>query len=76
MSVASKLGALRQAGVALDQRIDGIGDLLLGEAAHLGDLAGNVLQIGVEGLGGVFGHHDHSPALVFGPQLQPKRPVM
>ena len=31
------------------------GDLLLGEAAHLGDHAGEVLQVDVEGLGGVFG---------------------
>ncbi len=48
--------------IALDQRLDGIGDLPLGEAAHLGDLAGDLLQIGVECLGGVvdpggvFGH--------------------
>ena len=37
-------------GVAVGQRVHGVGDLLLGEAAHLGDLAGELLQIGVEGL--------------------------
>ena len=52
------------------QRIDGVGDLLLGEAAHLGDLAGEVLQVGVEGLDGVF-------AMVMpSTPRQPKRPVM
>ena len=47
--------ALGEIGVALGQRIDRIGDLLLGQAAHLGDHAGEVLQVDVEGLGGVFG---------------------
>ena len=48
------LGAL---GVALGERIDRIGDLLLGQAAHLGDHAGEILKIDVESLGGVFVHH-------------------
>ena len=52
------LGAL---GVALGERIDGIRDLLLGQAAHLGDHAGEILQVDVEGLGGVFVHHCHCP---------------
>ena len=62
--------AFRELDIALDQRTDGIGDLLLHEAAHLGDPARDLLQVGVERLGrvvdsdGVFGH-DH-----------PKRPVM
>ena len=43
--------ALRQRAVALGQRVDRIGDLLLGQAAHLGDHAGEILQVGVEGLG-------------------------
>ena len=38
------------------QRIDRVGDLLFGEAAHLGDHAVELLQIGVEGLGDMFGH--------------------
>ncbi len=64
--------ALAKLHVAIDQRLDGIGDLPFGEPAHLGDLAGDLLQIGVECLGGVvdpgggvFGHGDY-----------PKRPVM
>ena len=49
--------ALRERAVALGQRIDRIGDLLFGEAAHLGDHAREILQIGVEGLGRVqIGH--------------------
>ena len=31
---------------------------LLGKAAHLGDHAGQLLQVGVEGLGDMFGHCD------------------
>ena len=65
--------ALAQLHVAIDQGLDGIGDLAFHQAAHFGDLAGDLLQIGVEGLGGVvdpggrgeFGHCDY-----------PKRPVM
>ena len=45
--------ALAEFDVAIDQGLDGIGDLPLREAAHFGDLAGDLLQIGVEGLGGV-----------------------
>ena len=41
---------LRQRGVALCQRIDRVRDLLLGEAAHFGDHAREILQVGVEGL--------------------------
>ena len=47
------IDAFGELGVALDQRADGIGDLPLREPAHLGDLAGELLQIGVECLGGV-----------------------
>ena len=39
--------------VAIDQGADGIGDLPLREPAHLGDFAGDLLQIGVECLGGM-----------------------
>ena len=46
-------------------------DLPLGEAAHFRDLALDVLQVGVEGLGGVV-----DSAGVFGHGCQPKRPVM
>ncbi len=67
--------ALRQRGVALGERVDRVGDLLLGEAAHLGDHAGELLQIGVESLGGVVGHCLKPSGRV--PVLrQPKRPVM
>ena len=45
--------ALRQRAVALGQRIDGVGDLLLGEPAHFRDHAREVLQIAVEGFGRV-----------------------
>ena len=45
--------ALAELDVAIDQGLDGIGDLPLRESAHLGDLAGDLLQIGVERLGGV-----------------------
>ena len=65
--------ALAELEIALDQRLDGIGDLPLGEPAHLGDLAGDLLQIGVERLGGVV-----DPGGVFGhwSRRYPKRPVM
>ena len=59
-------------GVAFDQGAGGIGDLPLGETAHLGDPALDVLQVGVEGLGGVV----ESAGGVFGHGCQPKRPVM
>ena len=65
---------LRELGVAARQRIDGVGDLLLGEAAHLGDHAGELLQIDVEGLGDMFGHDFFLAVRRFG--HQPKRPVM
>ena len=38
------------------QRVDGVGLHLLGDAAHLGDHALEVLQFGVEGRDGVVGH--------------------
>ena len=44
------LGKLR---VALDQRLGRVGDLPLGKSAHLGDLARDLLQIGIERLGGM-----------------------
>ena len=43
-------------GVAPGERVDRIGDLLLGQAPHLGDHAGELLQVDVEGLGGVLVH--------------------
>ena len=45
--------ALGELGVALGQRIDRFGDLLFGNPAHLGDHAGEILQVDVEGLRGV-----------------------
>ncbi len=62
---------LRHVHVAFHQRVDGVGDLPFRESAHLSDLAGDILQIAVEGLdsvvysGGHVGHGGH-----------PKRPVM
>ncbi len=41
---------LRQRRVAFCQGIDRIRHLLLGEAAHFGDHAREILQVGVEGL--------------------------
>ena len=55
-----------------DQRLDRIGDLALREAAHLRDLAGELLQVGVERLDGVFAHRHASSDL----RRQPNRPVM
>ena len=49
--------ALGQRDVAANQRVDGIGDHALGKAAHLGDQAGQFLQIAVERLCGVFRSH-------------------
>ena len=45
--------ALAERDVAADQRIDGVDDHALGEAAHLGDQPGQFLQIAVERLGGM-----------------------
>jgi hypothetical protein len=58
--------------VAVHQCAYRIGDLALDESAHLGDLAGDLLQVGVEGLGGVVdsGRGD------VGHLYYPKRPVM
>ena len=55
--------ALRERAIALGQRIDGIGDLLFGEATHLGHHAREVLQIGVEGLGRVQIGHCFCPSV-------------
>ena len=62
--------ALGQLGVAAGERGDRVGDLLLGEAAHLGDLLRELAQLLVEGGDDVF-LHGH---LTF--RSQPKRPVM
>ena len=43
--------------VALGEGIDRIGDLLLGKAAHLRHETGELLQVDVEGLGGMLVHH-------------------
>ena len=48
---------LRAVGVASCQRIDRVGDLLLGQAAHLRHHAGELLQVDVECLCGVFRHY-------------------
>jgi hypothetical protein len=50
--------------VAAGERLNGVGDLALGEPAHLRDLAGQFLEIGVERLGGVFVHHGLSLSAV------------
>ncbi len=50
---------LGKLGVALDQRIDRLRDLLFGEPAHFGDVAREVLQVGVKRLHGMFGHQSH-----------------
>jgi phosphate uptake regulator len=47
---------LCQLDVAACERHDRVGDLLLGEAAHLGDHAGEFSQVGVKGPDGMFGH--------------------
>ncbi len=60
--------ALAERDVAADQRVDGIDDHALGDAAHLGDQARELLEVGVEGLCGMFRTHVPSP--------QPNRPVM
>ncbi len=66
--------AFAQLDIAIDQRLDGIGDLTLRKPAHLGDLAGDLLQIGIERLGGVVdpgGRGDIGHVCCY-----PKRPVM
>jgi hypothetical protein len=50
-------GPLREVGIAVGERVDRIRDLLLGKAAHFSNHAGELLQVDVEGLGGVFGHY-------------------
>ena len=64
--------ALAKLDIAIDQSLNRIRDLPLHEAAHLGDLAGYFLQIGIERLGGVIdsGGGDVSHL------RYPKRPVM
>jgi hypothetical protein len=61
----------REIGIALDQGPGGIRDLPFRKPAHLGDLARELLQIGIEGLGGVI----HS-WVYLGHNGYPKRPVM
>jgi len=46
----------------LVQRLEGVPDLLFRQAAHLGDDAHEILQVGVEGLDRVF-HHRHVEVL-------------
>ena len=50
----SRDDALGAVAIASCKRGDGVRDLLLGKTAHLRDHAGDLLQVGVEGLGGVF----------------------
>jgi hypothetical protein len=58
--------------VAAHQRIDGVGDHAFGKPAHLGDQAGQFLQVAVEGFSSVFrGHFSFSSTGAY-----PKRPVM
>ncbi len=63
--------ALGKLDVAVEQRPRRIGDLPLGKSAHFRDLARDLLQVGIERLGGMVdsgvdvGHGGH-----------PKRPVM
>ena len=45
--------ALAQFNIAVNQGLNRIGDLALHETAHFGDLARDLLQIGIECLGGV-----------------------
>ena len=55
----------------LNDLISRMGELVesqIGDAAHLGDQARELLEVGVEGLGGMFRNHVPSP--------QPNRPVM
>ncbi len=56
-------------------RVDGVGLHLLGDAAHFGDHALQVLQFGVESRDGVIGH-DALSVIGMRSWLQPKRPVM
>ena len=49
--------ALGQGGIALAQRIERVADLFLRQSAHFGDQPGDILQVDVECLGGVFRHH-------------------
>jgi hypothetical protein len=63
--------ALAERHIAIHQGLDGIVDLPLHQAAHLGDLAHDFLQIAVERLGGVV-----NPGGLIGHGDYPKRPVM
>jgi hypothetical protein len=63
--------ALAKLDVAVDQGLNRIGDLPLYKPAHLGDLAGDFLQIDVEGFGGVIDFGADVSHLRY-----PKRPVM
>ena len=59
---------VREVRIGAQQRGDGALDDLLGAAAHLGDGAGEALQIVLEGGDDVLCHVSYAP--------QPKRPVM
>ena len=48
--------ATGERGIALGERADRVGGLFLDQASHLGDQAGQLLQVGVERLHDVFGH--------------------
>ena len=45
-------------GIAPGQRLDRVGNLLLGQTTHFRDHAGDVLQIDIESLGSMFAHCD------------------
>ena len=64
--------ALRQGLSPRTQRRDGVDEHLLGDAAHLGDAAAQILQFVVVGTDDVFRHG----RLRCGRSGQPKRPVM
>ena len=49
-------GGFGERGVALGDRLDGVGELRLGQPAHLGDGGGQRLELFGEGLHDVIGH--------------------
>jgi hypothetical protein len=64
--------ALAELDIAIDQGLNRIRDLSLHKAAHLGDFAGDFLQIGIERLGGMVDSGGGYVAHL----RYPKRPVM
>ena len=58
--------------IAAHERADGVDEHLLGDAAHLGDAAAQVLKLGVVGADDMFRHGASSSS----GRRQPKRPVM